>query len=190
MDIKLFKLRGNPYYLPPAMVRDRTLSATDGPQDIKGWWTNGTREFKESVLANGGEGGHVEAVGVVIEKLDDVTLFSHEYNEKFNRHTNPQVIANKNIIETLPLRMVSKEPTEGDMVCTHWTDASHNNIPVTIDDIRDDRGIMDIIQLGFLMHRNEERIIMGGSYNPRDKRYRYLGAIPTVNISKIDVLTI
>lgn len=180
----------HPCHLPPHVAKDRTLSPTDGSQNIGAWWVNAKPEFKETVLAEGEGNNNIEAVGIIIEKLPDVTIFSHEYNEKFNRHTNPQVIANKDVIKIIPLKETNRKPTGGDMICTRWIDASHNNTPTTIDEIKNVKGTMDIIQLGFFMHGDEERVIIGGMRDPRCQKYSYLGAIPTTNITKTTVLDV
>jgi|GEM_PF-3476717 hypothetical protein len=190
MDIKLFNLHRYPYYLPPHVIRDRTLFPADGPQNIKDWWVNARPEFRELVLAEKDVGDSVEAVGIIVERPDVVTIFSHEYNEKLNRHTNPQVIANSDIIEVLPLKETSKKPAAGDMIYAQWIDASHNNIPATINEIAGVRGIVTISQFGFFMHGDSERVIIGGSYSAKTKKYSYLGAIPTVTISKVTVMEV
>ncbi len=188
MDIKLFKLSKHPCYLPPQVARERTLAPAGDSQYIVDWWVSAEPKFKETVLSERETAGSIEAVGVIIEKLDDVTIFSHEFNEKFNRHTNPQVIANRDIVEVLSLKETNRKPTSGDMVCTRWIDASHNNTPATIDEIRNVKGTMDIAQLGFFMHGDEERVIVGGTRDLKCQKYSYLGAIPTINITKTTVL--
>jgi hypothetical protein len=85
---------------------------------------------------------------------------------------------------------VTGAPVAGDMVVSHWFDASHNNTPATIEEVSTSKGIMDITQLGFLMHANESRVFMGGRYNPSLKKYRYLGAVPTVNITSTKKLMV
>lgn len=185
----LLKLYRHSRYLPP-VDWSHNSSPTGKTQDIKNWWIKAKDELKKSVLDKREKDEYVEAVCTIISELPDVTIFSHEHYTEGGGHANPQVISNEDIISITPLRKTSRMPVAGEMACVEWIDASHNSTPATIEEVENSSGVVGITQLGFLMHKNEERVIIGGRYNSKYKKYRYLGAIPTVNITKMTVLEV
>lgn len=181
MDIKLIKLYQGPCYLPQDVVKDRTLSPTSEPQDIKRWWTNATEEFKKLVFEKRTKDENIEAVGVIIEQLSDVTIYAHQYGNK--KYTSPQIVPNEDIREIVDLKETTDEPKLGDRVLVHWVDASHNNTPISFEEAANDwEGIIDITQWGFLIHRNDERVMLGGSWNKNVGKFKYITAIPRENV--------
>ena len=188
MDIKLIKLYRGSCYLPQDVIKDRTLHPTSDPQDIKRWWLNAKPEFKEMVLFKRDEDERIEAVGTVVEKLPDVTIFSHQFEEAFNRHSNPQIVPNEDVREIVDLSTTGGRAEIGDMVLVRWVDASHNNTPLTFKEAAKDwEGVIYVIQTGFLIHKNGVRIMLGGRYN-EDGKFKYITAIPAENVKSMTKL--
>jgi len=71
-----------------------------------------------------------------------------------------------------------------------WMDATHNNSPATLKDLETAEGISRVIQLGFLLHKNDERIFTGGRYTKVLNRYKFIGAVPTCNVKELIALEI
>ena len=187
MEISLLKLRRGSLYLPPPN-RELTLSSALASQNVDEWWKESSEEFKKKVLAKQDKVYDIEAIGIVIAKLDDVTIFSHEYGEKHDKHTNPQVIANEDVASITTLKKTSRVPKIGEMAYMEWVDATHNNSPATLKDLETAEGIVKVIQLGFLLHLNEERIFTGGRYTKGLDRYKYLSAVPACNVKELVAL--
>lgn len=194
-NIKLIKLYRQPFYLPRSVgdVNDRNFSSRGVGKGVANWWINATSAFKEKVLSErketeyGPADDYIEAVGIVVVKIDEVTIFSHQWEEKSDGHTHPQVIANKDIIEIKPLKEVDGDVKYyGDMVVFDWLDASHNTSPLKLEEAASGwDGLIKITQTGYLLHRDERRVMIGGRYLPRTKQYKFIDGIPTENVGKM-----
>ena len=186
MDIKLIKLYRGSFYLPQLVPNNRNLSFRAEAQDIKSWWSEASPKFKETVLSErketeyGPADEYIEAVGVIIEQLNDVTIFSHQWEDRLNKHTSPQVIASSDIIEIVSIKEAPKRVEIGSMVKVAWVDASHNITPLTTEEASSGwKGTIELTQFGFLIHQNEQRVMIGGRYLDRTKQYKFVQAIPT-----------
>ena len=185
MNIKLYTLYRHSSYLQP-LTRVKTQSPVSDKQNLLEWWKGASKELKDEVLSDREKDEAIQAVGVEVARNSKVVIFAHEFVPEFNKYTNPQVIALKDIADAVILRPQKRTvPQIEDMVMVEWEDASTNPTPATIEDIKNVRGILDVINVGFLMDQNEERTFIGGRYNPTYAKYRYVGAIPTKNIKKI-----
>lgn len=184
MEIKLLKLYCHPYVLPP-VVWHHNSSPMGEKQDIPSWWTKSDPKFKKEVFEKRERDDDIDAVCVVISKLPKVTIFCHSYSLDDGFFANPQVIANKDIKEVKDLVKVKDDASQGDMIYAEWEDASINRGAKTFEEVEKSYGLVKSAQLGFLIHKNEKRVYIGGRFNHSYKKYRQLEAIPTGNILKM-----
>lgn len=172
-------------YLPPNEKKVTTLNPRGSVKDVLSWYENATPAFKKELFSRRTADEDIYAVATVIKKLPKVTIFSHGYNSRFKRHSNPQIVPNSDIKSIRVLKGCKDRVRCKDMVYVEWVDATHNNTPATVKDVAKDYGLVDICQFGFLMHRNKKRVFIGGRYNKEDKKYRFLEAVPVENIRKL-----
>jgi hypothetical protein len=183
-NIKLLKLYRHPTFLPP-VGWSHNSNPTGKGQDIPRWWKKANIKLRKEVLSERKLDEDISAVCLVIAELSNVTIFCHSFNLKSEWYSNPQVVANKDIKESIKLKKGGNSPSKGDMVYAEWLDATLNPTPATVDEVRNSFGLIKVGQLGFLMHKNKSRVFIGGRYNATHKKYRHLEAIPTVNITKM-----
>jgi len=172
--------------------------ATLNEKDILGWWDNVPKEFKDEVFKPRSRSFDIEVTAFLLAKLDDITIYSSNYDADTKRFKHAYVLSNENVVETKELkigRSVDYQPADTKKhivepvkpVFVTWMDAIGNHTLGTAEIIMENI-ITPIKFAGFLIGTSNDSLYVATAYNREFDKYRGILVIPLNNVISVKSL--
>ena len=73
--------------------------------DILDWWKNVSKDFKSKVFKPRSRSFDIEVTAFLLAKLDDITIYSSNYDPDTKRFRSTYIISNENVVEMKELKV-------------------------------------------------------------------------------------
>ena len=191
--ITLIKLNRGSDILPPSKGK-----RTEG-NSISKLWKEIPEELRTEVFKPRSRDFDIEAVAFLITELDDVVIYSSNYDRDTDKFGSMYVAAKQNVVEIKELKTansidfvfhgVTKKieiPTKPVLIT--WLDAISNHTAGTPEEIMEKSKITPIYFAGFLIGIANDALYVATAYNKEVNKYRGILIIPLMNVVSVELL--
>lgn len=167
--------------------------------DVTDWWKSTPEEFKNEVFKLRSRDFNIEILAFLIAKLNDVTIYSSNYDRDTKKFRSMYVISNENVVEMKEVntsgffdhKLVVKEKVIMEPikpVLITWLDAISNHTAGTPEEIMEKSKITPIYFAGFLIGIANDALYAATAYNKEVNKYRGILIVPLMNIVSVELL--
>jgi len=168
-------------------------------KDILDWWKNVSKDFKNKVFKPRSKIFDIEVTAFLLAKLDDITIYSSNYNAGTKRFRSTYIISNENVVEMKALKVRGDmdyqltdtekhivKPTKPVLVT--WMDAISNHTLGTAEVIMKKSIITPIKFAGFLIGTANDSLYTATAYSKEVNKYRGVLVVPLMNVVSVKSL--
>jgi len=167
--------------------------------DMLDWWKNVSKDFKNKVFKPRSRSFDIEVTAFLLAKLDDITIYSSNYDPDTKRFRSTYIISNENVVEMKELKVrgdIDYQLTDTEKhivkptkpVLLTWMDAISNHTLGTAEVIMKKSMITPIKFAGFLIGMANDSLYTATAYNKEVNKYRGVLVVPLMNVVSVESL--
>jgi len=188
--IRLNLIKGVSYFDPPANTDKVKQALSANKAGILEWYLKTPKKFKDIVFEKPSKNYNISRIGFFINKNSDVLITSANLNLNTKKFRSPCVISKDYITKTDEMKEGKGVVRVGEPCILYWQDAAANFGLGTIEEITEKSHVVDVANVGFLLHKDDKETYIAPHKNNDHDMYREVLVVPTSNIVSLKKLVL